>query len=51
MVVALVVTMFGISLDAMVNLNKIEANTRREFGIASIIQFGLINFSFVCNDV
>jgi len=36
-VVALVVTMFGTSLDAMANLNKFEANTRGEFGIASII--------------
>jgi hypothetical protein len=51
MVVALVAIILGTSLDAMADLNQFEANTRGEFGIGSIIQFGSIDFRFVCNDV
>jgi len=51
LVVTLVVAMFGTNLDAMVDLNQIEANTWGEFGIGSIIQFGSIDFTFVYNDV
>jgi hypothetical protein len=51
MVVALVATMLSTSLDAMADLNLFEANTRGEFNIGSTIQFGSIDFRFVCNDV
>jgi hypothetical protein len=47
----LVAIILGTRLDAMADLNQFEANTRREFGIGSIIQFGSIDFRFVCNDV
>lgn len=51
MVVALVATMLSTSLDAMADLNLFEANTRGEFNIGSTIQFGSIDFRFICNDV
>jgi hypothetical protein len=50
MVVALVATMLGTSLDAMADLNQFEANTQGEFFIGSIVQFGSIDFRFVYDD-
>jgi hypothetical protein len=43
--------MFGTNLDAMANLNQFEANTWGEVDIGLAVQFGLVDFTFVYDDV